>query len=261
LQKIRDAIIYENPCFFDPGEIEPCDLIDFLLKKLHLENNHVGNPYSKLFCMDNDRNIFNEQNILKKYMINFSKNFKSFISDNFFGHFEIIKFCSNCNKKRYYFESFFYLTIDISQAINNGLNPMNTNFIIQCFQMHICNNINKMDFCPFCNNQTNHLENKKIFAFPINLIICIKYKQDKMNNQNICYPINLSNLGNIQTSYNLTGLIKRYIMNEEKFFVSIYADSNNWVVNDGYQSQLFPTPFAHTQGQVIMLFYNLNNAK
>ena len=260
LQPIRDIIIYENPCFFDPGEIEPSDLIDFLLKKLHLENNHVKNNYSRLFCMDNDRDIFDRQNILKKYMITFSNNFKSFISSNFFGHFEIIKNCLNCKKMRYYFESFFYLTIDISQAINNGLNPLDQNFIIQCYQVQISKNINKMDFCPFC-NKAIHLENKKILAFPINLIICIKYQQDKMNNQNIYYPIYLSNLGNIPASFKLTGLIKRYIVNEEKFFVSIYEDSNNWVINDGYQSQLLATPFAHTQGQVIMLFYNLNNVK
>ncbi len=256
LQDIRDVLVYENPCFFDPGEIEPNDLLDFILKRLHIENNHIKNQYSRLFCRDNDNAIFQREEMLKKYLLNFGNYFKSFISDKFFGHFEITKKCSSCNKIRYYFESFFYLTIDVSEAIKSGLNLNDNNFIYNCFQKQFYN-INKVSYCPSCKMETNHLENKKIFAFPINLIICIKYNEGQMNNQNIIYPINLL-FPNI-ASFLLTGLIKRQICDETKYFVSIYSDSNTWTVNDGFQSFIIQTPLIHPNGQVVMLFYNSNN--
>ena len=79
-----------------------------------------------------------------------------------------------------------------------------------------------------------------------------------MNNQNIIYPINLF-FQNIQASFSLTGLIKRQIYDETKYFVSIYSDSNTWTVNDGVDSFLIQTPLIHPNGQVVMLFYKSNN--
>ena len=258
LQIIRDAIVNENPCFLDPGEIEPNDLIVFILKKLHFENNRANETYPKLFCSDNDNEIFNRNMIFNKYMAYFKNFFKSFISGLFFGHFEINKKCLSCNTMRYYFESFSYLTIDASEAIKNGV-IINEKFILNCFQKQ-SNCINKVNFCPSCKGQKNHLENKKIFSFPINLIICIKYNEDKMNDQNIQYPINLSFFPIVKASFMLTGLIKRQIVNGKKYFVSIYSDTNKWILNDGLQASILQKPNDHSSGQVVALFYNsINN--
>ena len=258
LQKIRDELVAGNPCFLDPGEIEPKDLIAFILKKLHFENNNATETYPKLFCGDNDKEIFNKKMIFNKYMTYFKNFFKSFISGLFFGHFEINKKCLTCNQMRFYFESFSYLTIDVSEAIKNGV-IINENFILNCFQKQF-NCINKVNFCPSCRNQTNHLECKKIIAFPINLIIFIKYNEDKMNNQNIIYPINLSFSPIVKASFMLTGLNKRHIVNDKKYFVSIYSDSNKWILNDGHHApSILQSPYEHSFGQVVVLFYNLIN--
>ena len=87
LKLLRDVLTFNNSCFIDPGEIEPTDLIEYIIKKLHTENNKRGNPYSRLYTYDNDSDIYNREAILKKFYANFPNYFKSFISDMFFGIF------------------------------------------------------------------------------------------------------------------------------------------------------------------------------
>ena len=153
LKKIRDVLTFNNSCFVDPGEIEPIDLIEYILKNLHIENNKKINNYARIFTMDNDPDIFNRDAIFNKYLLNFQNNFKSFICDLFFGTFEITKLCYNCKKKRFYFENFFYLVLDINQSMKCGINPKEPNFIIENIYKEFTNNIEILRYCPFCNSQ------------------------------------------------------------------------------------------------------------
>ena len=256
LQSLRDTLTFENPLFYEPGEIEPEDLIEFILKKLHIENNHINNTFTGLWSLDNNQNIFNRQLILNDYMLNLKNYFKSFISNSFFGTFELEKICSICKVKRFYFESFSYLSFDINQAIQYGLNPIDNNFIFNCFQKQLSNIISKDIFCPKCNKKTFHKEKRTIFTFPNNLIISIKYEGKNMEKININYPIQmgLSCQANNNT-YKLKGLIKKHINNENKFFYAIYEENQQWFKSDGYIFEVIRSPLVHNTGKVVMLFY------
>jgi len=252
LQALRDTLTFDNPLFYEPGEIEPKDLIEFILKKLHIENNHHNNDYSRLCSLDDNKIIFNRQSTFNDYMTKFDNYFKSFISNSFFGTFELEKLCLNCNVNRFYFESFSFLSFDINQAIQYGLNPNDNNFIFNCFQKQSSNIITKDIFCPRCKEKTFHKEKKAIFTFPNNLIISIKYEGENMEKINLKYPIqmNLSCQANNNT-YKLKGLIK----NENKFYRAIYEENQQWSSSDGFTFEKINSPLLHNTGKVVMLFY------
>ena len=116
LNELREVLTFNNPFFEEIDEIEPEDLIPFLLKKLHFENNKIASQYSRIYTKDDDPDLFNRKKMLKKYGNNFKNSFKSCISDKFFGTNEIIKTCLECKKPRYYIESFYYLKFDANEV-------------------------------------------------------------------------------------------------------------------------------------------------
>ena len=91
------------------GEINPIDLIEYIIKSLHIENNKIKHNYSKLFTLDKDHDICNKEKIQKKFFANFTELFKSFISDLFYRSLEITKLCRVCNISKFYYETFFIL--------------------------------------------------------------------------------------------------------------------------------------------------------
>ena len=256
LCEIRDILTYENFNFEDPGEIEPVDLINYIIKKLHAENNKVPSHISRLVTRDEDPDLFNRQKIIEKYQFNFTNDFKSRISDNFFGTIEIIKLCSQCQKQRFYFESFYYLKFDANELMKIFSNS--DNFILQTFIWENQNCINKDLFCPFCKHSSRHMEKKSIFTLSSNLIISLENEEQNFNIQNLKYPINL-NLNNFG-QYNLKGVIKKIVVNEEKHFECIYLDNNLWILTDGYKKEIWnSSPLNHSKGNVVMLFYSNKN--
>ena len=265
LRVIRDLLTFNNSCFIDPGEIGPEDLIEFVLKKIHIENNKLQNNFSRLFTLDNDTDIYNRQALFSKYSANFVNIFKSFISDLFFGTFETTAQCYNCSRVKYYFESYYYLTLDLNQALICGLIPNNQDFIFSCIQKEMLSNSNRQRFCQNCNSQQNHSENRKINAFPTNLIIFIKNEDKLPENKSINFPITL-NFSSFQLNYSvgnytLSGIIKKYVDKGKTFFASIYADyeppneKGQWILSDGEAFQTIISPINHNVGKVIMLFY------
>ena len=261
LKLLRDVLTFNNNSFIDPGEIDPQDLIEYIIRRLHIESNKRGNSYSRLYSLDNDPNICNRQAMLTKYFANFSNFFKSYICDLFFGSFENIRMCYNCKRQRFYFENFYYIILDASQSMKYGNNPKTTNFIAESFYKEISNNINTLRYCPFCQSQQNHCENKKIFSLPINLIISIKNEGNTCINYPITIDFSFLKLEVPPGSYNLKGVIKKGVNNGRKTYVCIYEDSQNkqWVLSDGYQFQALQSPLNHNIGNPIMLFYSSNN--
>ena len=137
LKLLRDVLTFNNNSFIDPGEIDPQDLIEYIIRRLHIESNKRGNSYSRLYSLDNDPNICNRQAMLTKYFANFSNFFKSYICDLFFGSFENIRMCYNCKRQRFYFENFYYIILDAGQSMKYGINPK-TNFIVESLYKSLC---------------------------------------------------------------------------------------------------------------------------
>ena len=256
---IRELLTYNNGELIDPGEIDCFDLIKYIIGTLFSETNRNVNcrgPF--LYSEDTDSDIFNREQMMKKYLLNFQNSFKSFVSNYFFGTFEIIRKCVNCQRQRTYFENFYYLTLNKTQAMKFNYNLNDQMFISCCLQQYPI--INVLRYCPICKNMTNHQEQKQIFSMPLNLIIHIK-SEEINSNQNIKYPITFDfanqNFNNALQKYNLIGVIQKYDDNGEKRYCCTFPFNQNWIVCNGYDMKLtIDSPLKNTYGNVVMLFYS-----
>jgi len=265
LNNIRNTLIVYNPFFEERDEIEPNDLVDFLIKKLHIENNKINNEkyrkYSRIYTKKNDNDVLDEQKMQNKYIYTFKNIFKSYISDQFYGMKETIKYCFACNKTRYCPESFYYLKFDANEV--NKIASNSNNFILDIFKKERDNFVQNELFCPFCQKDTNHKVSQKIMANPSNLIISLESELTNFENQNLQYPLTL-NLDNSEFgigTYNLKGIIKKSIFQGKKYYICLYKEMNQWFLSDGITiNQLnSPSPLFHKIGNIVMLFYSNEN--
>ena len=259
LNELREVLIFNNPFFEELEEIELADLVHFLIKKLHCENNKKDCPYSRIYTKEDDLDIFDRNKMLIKYKDIFINYFKSLISDKFFLTSETIKTCLNCNHPRYYIESFFYLKFDANE-VNKHFSNSN-NFILDVLKKESENYIQIELFCPLCKTNTVHKVNKKILAISFNLIISLESEENNFSNQNLKYPmaLNLVNFGS--GTHNLKGVIKESIIEGQKYFICIYKEMNQWFISDGINKEQLngSSPLDHNIGNVIMLFYSNEN--
>lgn len=263
LINLRNILTYENPSFSDPEPINPIELIEFILRRLHKETiTKPGitpeNPY--FFTPDNNPSILTYQQSLNNFL-QFNQGYSSCVADFFFGTYEITRFCNNCQKKKFYFSNFTHIIFDIDEALKNGLSE-NNNLLINYFKKQNSIIRSQLGFCFFCNNNTMHSETQTFFNLPYNLIICFKGEQKTYNNKYIKYQyrVDLSTLGlkSGMAIYNLKGVIKSYIDNEKKYYICIYEDyiKKNWVICDGYTKNFIDSALNHFLGDVIILFYS-----
>jgi serine/threonine protein kinase len=248
LNSLRDILTYENSVFPDPGQIDPIDIVKFIIQRIHLETN--SGTYKGM-------DIFGDS--IQNYLQNLSF-VKSCILDFFFGTLQIKKFCNTCRQTTTIFTNYYQLTFDIDQALKIGMGSNNllTNYFINQNKMLI----NYPGICNYCKQQAYLQESKTIFSLPYNLVICFKGEKNNYNNQYISYymTLNLSQLG-LTTSpkeYALKAIIKCYLQNDQKFYVSIYLDpkTNQWFLSSGYTKQVIPNPAMHNMGDVVALFYS-----
>ena len=267
LNNIREILTYENPCFPDPGIINPIDLIHFMLIRFHKESITNGNitpenPY--FYTPDNSPSMLNYQQSLNDYLA-FFQNYKSCVSDFFFGTYQLTKFSNKCKNKKFIFKNFLYIIFNIDEAFKNGLSGNNNNSLINYFIKQNSLLVNKPSFCAFCNNITLHQENQQFFTLPYNLIICFKGDKDTYDNKYITYlnELDLSSLGIKSgiTNYYLKGVIKSYLNNNIKYYICIYEDNakKQWIISDGYSKNFIISPLNHSVGDVVMLFYSSFN--
>ena len=261
---IRDILIWYNSKFIDPGEINCLDLIDYIIKNLFLENNHNTSYKSAyLFTQENDQVCLDFNKALEKYKSNIAEYFKSFVSNYFFGSFEIQRQCTQCNRLRTFFENFYYLTLNIDTAINNGIYENDPNFIYNCLQR--CTQITVNKFCPGCNTITKQNEAKIIYEKPCNIIIYLK-KDDQNNISNIKYPLEFDLVKSNEVAflktlkYHLKAVIQQYEQKGEKLYGCTFQYDQKWFFANGYNIlNSGRTPDELSTGNVVMLFYSSEN--
>ena len=190
LSLLRKILIENNKSFerYKEKEIPPIELIKYLLKQLHLENNFYKNNYTKVFTLPNDKNNYknlsekekndkvqlNRASLISDYENLYNQNFNSFISDKnkgLYGTYEIKDYCKNCEDINYYFESFYYITLDLDSV-------QDETSIIDIFGNNK-DEITCYKFCHNCKNMTEHKEIKSIYKFPCRLVILIKNNSQK----------------------------------------------------------------------------------
>ena len=233
-----------------------------------METNHQTFCQSSyLSTEENYIDSLNRNDILNKYKRNYSNNFKSFVSDDFFGTFELNRICYQCALQRTFFENFYYLTLNVDSSIYKGFKENNENFIRNCLQS--CTEIFVNKFCPRCNNNTIQRESKKIYAYPNNIIIYIK-RDEPDSISNICYPqefdlneIQYSEAGYVNSNrkkYYLKAAIQQYRQNGEKLYGCTFRVNQNWFFGNGYNIMSHGnSPYNFNTNNVVMLFYSTEN--
>ena len=147
------------------------DLIIFLLETLHKELNTVKvsnnlNPYYI--------NQYNYQSSFKDFINFFTNNYKSIISDIFYGMFNSMMTCFNCNSTVNNIQCFNLLIFPLNEVrlfknrIQNYVN------IIECFEYYQKNDIMSGDnqiHCNKCSSMSNSINMTKLIISPNVLVI------------------------------------------------------------------------------------------
>ena len=241
LKKLRDNLEQNNKGFNKYREISPQELIKYLIKRLHIENNR-NNNYTKIF------NLSNGQNNLKDYLDAYSNFFNSVISNRnkgFFGTFLIEDTCLDCKIKSQYYESFYYITLDFDQRKEEKV-PNIGNYLKKGCE----DNINVYKRCSKCKKATKHSETKSIYKYPCRLVILIKNNSKKPLTHSLVFSFKQNN--SCTLNYNLVNTIN-YNEKTNKYEYSYYKIEGN--------EQKWEHPFKNEEAQkintknVVALFY------
>ena len=205
------------------SEIDPISIISFLLNKLHGELNTMkvnlndDNNYLKDYV-----NIDNKKDeAYLNYLIFYNTNFKSIISDNFFGLIKTKRLCNKCRDIKYSFNMQSFIPFNVSILIEyfNKKQPKGQNFdIYYCFDClnknFILLNKNNCVSCEKCEAYTEHNEFKQFYSLPKNLIIFFdrgdNYKYNNFINFEEKLVLNknyLEKLSKKEYTYDLLGVI------------------------------------------------------
>ena len=272
LFKLRELLIFygiekKND---NSAEIEPIHLINFLLNKLHGElNTKIVNKGIKGNCLKIYVTIPNniKQEAYDNYMIFYNSNYKSNISDNFFGMIKTKKICLNCTKFTYSFNMFSYLPFKIEimvKAYQGKKNDLNIYDAFDCLNKnYVFLDQKKCVKCRNCNTYTDHNELKQFFNLPKNLIIIFDRGQNYEHNEFIDFPDTLILNGNHvecfinknNKAYELLGIICRVEAEHQKIkFVSFTKSTNNMYINFEDKKQ-YNLEDVKNFGVIIGLFY------
>lgn len=244
---LRNMLIKNNKSFSKLGEIPLFELIKYLLMQLHIENNEYNNNYTKIFAGKGNENRIKRYESFLSYNSIFREHFKSFISSEigFYGIYEINSRCQvHKNEINYYFESFYYIVIDLD---NTDYTIKNIFDACKSSDNNIdnkdCNvdTIKTLQFCFNCNKMTEHIETKSIYKYPHNLIIFIKNNKNK--------KLILDEYLNSTKEHKLVSTI--YLDDKSKKYEYNYLNDisgNNWF-NQNHE------PCSRDQGQKVVLFY------
>ena len=225
LYNLKDILIKNEKSFSKLGEIPIFELIKYLIKQLHIENNEYNNNYSKIISAksSNIRTKKEEFYLLFKY--SYRKHFKSFISSEigFYGKYEIKRICDVCREASYYFESFYYIILDLDN-IDNIEDAFNKKETIKTYR-----------FCFNCQKMTMKDETKSIIKYPVHLVIFIKNEKNKR--------LNLQNYLNI-------ALQDKNIKIIYKLVSTIYKEENNKNYEFNYLDELAQEKWLNQRGEI-----------
>ena len=170
-------------------------IINFIYNRINVE----------LTNSNEDKKVFKPTNndLLSKYLVEFSKKNNSIISDHFIGHYQNKKLCMKCNNAQFSYELFRTISFSVKITYNyfynnnnyfqfncNMLNYNNINNnnisnngkyikIKDCFNYLFMNYYNKYNsYCENCNGNTDKKESYSIFSLPNIITIVLNDNND-----------------------------------------------------------------------------------
>ena len=235
LLKIKDTLYNINSVGY---------ILSLILQNLDTEQNNYdkyiseAQEKSNIVLMNKDNktyDIYNEQEMLQKFIDNNSINHKTFIFNKYNNIIKTIKLCKGCNQNSYEYQSFPTLNIFLykGKPINSDNETDYEMYNALLCKINFPENISqllspsylskKIQFCSNCNKNNEIIYNKSIFLLKEYLIINIDRKNDPKNEMIFIYPeiLDLRNQSQcILNLYQLVGVISKKI------------NENNYTIND-----------------------------
>ena len=262
-QNISDFLLEMNP-FFSGNDSNTKELLYYIINILQQELNKIENINSYLV---NNKIKFNYKLCYEKFYNYYKNNYKSIISDIFYGFKNDTLTCSSC--------------FNTSHSINFYDIMIFNPYEVRCFKKYSKNNISLeecFDFserkielynsnnylCNFCNKYANGVFSSKLVSVPKVLILAFERRDKKDFEVNIIFEeiLNLRKYVFYDTNsykYELIGAIKNLSKFEEnKKYVAYCKSSANkmWYLYD--DETVVQTEFKNVKesGNVNILIYN-----
>lgn len=262
--KIKNIFLTKNNINIINSKVEPNELVSFLLDNLYLElnkttqnKNMINSPPQKL----------NFSSTMLNYFDTFQKNYKSIISDLFYGGLKFTMTCSYCNSSIIKTSTFKMLIFPLQKTLNSrGLTIIKALNIYDCFKYsQFYENIKKpTKLCNTCHKICLHFNLTKIIYTPRIMIIDLF----RENNSNIKFKleefIDIKDYTiykeEFPTYYELIGAVNllNYYGNSKIKYIAFCKNFNNqnWYKYD--DTNIFESSFLEVSNNGIpcILFYS-----
>ena len=178
-----------NPLFAPSAAGDSKDLLNYLIMQMHEELN-----VSKTDKIENQNDIrinqTNEQEVLKGFYDNFTKNYNSKISNIFYGCTKSQMICQNCGIITYNFELYFFLIFPLEKiktfkSLFYGINVNSVN-IFECLTEEQMPALLE-GYCNYCKRNSNLQQKTSLYTLPNYLIIILN--RGRGNEFNVGYHI------------------------------------------------------------------------
>ena len=242
------------------------DLLNILINGLHKELNTKENINNIIYS---DKIIEDaiEKKALVKYLEEFTKNNNSIISKNFYGLLKNKIICQECNRERYSFKCYSYLSFNISDL--KKYNKSKKIFYLKDFFDYYTKPgylIGKAGlFCNYCHSKNTTTVLKSIYSsHPIMSIIIERGEDPNLNLDKIDFPEELDlsryiEYKNCSKHFFLCGVVSNLEMsnNYGKFISFCRMEKNGqWFNYDNENVSKCTVEDVHNKGIQYILFYH-----
>ena len=262
-KKLSNCLLEMNP-FFSGKENNVKELLYYIINMIHQELNKIGKLSE---YRPNNKIKFNYQLIFENYFNFFKSNYKSIISEIFYGFKNDTITCSNCSATSHSI-NFYDIMIFPTDKVRLFKGYSKDKILIEeCFEYNerkikLYNSQNYL--CDFCNRNANGTSIVKLISIPKVLILAFDRQEEKDFNVKVIYDefINLRKFVFCDSNnfkYELCGVIKNMnVFHEDKKYVSFcksFADKMWYLYND---ENVVKTDFNRVKdgGNVNILIYN-----
>ena len=260
---VSDYLLELNP-FFSGNDSNAKELLYYIINLIHQELNKIENINHYLV---NDKIKFNYQLCFENYYNYYKSNYKSIISDIFYGFKNDTLTCSKCSNTSHSI-NLYDILIFPTDEIKNFKNYSSDSILIEeCFEynerkidLYNCRNY----LCNFCNNYANGVLTTKLVLLPKILIVAFDRKEEKDFN----VKVNFNEFLDLRKfvfydskiyKYELIGVIKNINkFNEIKKYIAFCKScaNKNWYLYDDMNVTKADFKDVKEIGNVDILIYN-----
>ena len=210
-----------NPLFRGPIPNDAKDLLTFILMQLHEELNHPNNinNFNQMNNMSNCNMQMNKKAMFNSFVNDFQHNYRSIISELFFGLNYTETRCLCCNSALYNYQTFNFLIFPLAQVLNNKMQLGNvidnTVTLDECFQYNqIYSPLNDY-YCTVCRQNSQGKYATFLSVLPNIIIIILNRGEGLQYNVKIDFDENLDLKNYVEyfkedSFYELIGVVSHY---------------------------------------------------